>query len=567
MEPIRQRRSARARTGARPRRHVNFDIAPLADIYARDLRRELLLLFSAVGVLLLIACANLANLLPARSTSRRREFATRPPGARSRLVGLNITESVVIAVLGTAAGLLLARWGTSLPLSLAPPDIVTRPPDGLEAPGIVVRFAAMPVSIVLAGAPRRRTPARQTCTRKRKTARMATPGRRAMAGRRTLIAGEVAMAGAGRRPACSSIASRISSASTGDSRTMRCRRGSVAVARPVSGDARPRSITILSSGLRALPGVRSAGAVSVLPLVHESITKLVRYEGDGNYTADLERPIAIFRTVQGDYFGALGVPLVAGRFFRSPEGGPVGIISAGLARRLWPNDPVTAAIAVVRHGDLDTPLVTVVGVVGDVRTGALDREPMPAIYRPQGQAPSPVMTLVARSTIAASSLAPAIQAAIHALDGSLPVGAARTVNDIAAASISPRRFQLLLIGLFSVLALILAIVGVWGVTSYSVTLQRHDLGVRMALGASRRDVLAGVVGQTLRPVAIGLVAGLSMAAAAATLMRGLLYGIQPLDPAAFAITTGLLLGSASIGCYLPARKASDLDPVSVLRNE
>src|SRR4029453_10351880 len=263
-------------------------------------------------------------------------------------------------------------------------------------------------------------------------ARTATGGRRATAGRRTLIAGQGAMAPAlvvvtGLPPPSFANLLHVDRGFTGDE--------VLALDLSLSPDRYPDARAAafyrdLVERVRALPGVRSAGAVSVLPLVHESNTRMVRYESDDNFTADLDRPIAIFRTVEGEYFGSLGVPLVAGRAFRPGERELVGIISTGLARRLWPTDVPSAAIGRrVRQGDLDTPLVTIVGVVGDVRTGALDREPMPAIYRPHEQAPSPVMTLVARSTIGASALAPVIQTAIHALDGSLPVGAARTVND------------------------------------------------------------------------------------------------------------------------------------------
>jgi predicted permease len=574
MEPLRQRIEARVREQA-PNLDftLNFDFAPLAEIYSRHLRRELLLLFAAVGVLLLIACANLANLLLARSTSRRREFATRAAlgASRLRLVSLVVTESMVIAALGAVGGLLLAGWGTNLLLAVAPVDLGMRQPIGVETAVVLFGLGAMLVSMVLTGAlPAAQAGSANLHEEVKNGARTATAGRRAMAGRRTLIAGEVAMATAlvvvtGLLLHSFANLLRVDRGFTNDE--------VLAVDLSLSPHRYPaiRAAAFyreLVERVRALPGVRSAGAVSVPPLVHESNTRMVRYESDDDYRADLERPIAIFRTIEGEYFGSLGVPLVAGRFFRPGEREPVGIISNGLARRLWPDEPAAAAIGRrVRQGDLDTPLVTVVGVVGDVHTGALDREPMPAIYRPQTQAASIVMTLVVRTAVSANTLAPNIRALIHGLDAALPVGATHTLNDIADASVRPRRFQLLLIALFAAMALVLAIIGVWGVTSYSVAMQRHDLGVRMALGAARRELLAGIVKQALLPVAVGLVAGLVIAGAAGTLMRELLYDIQPLDPVSFAVTGLLLLVTASIGCYLPARRAANLDPLEVLRSE
>jgi predicted permease len=574
MEPIRAAIESRVRAQA-PGLDVtlNFDIVPLADIFSRGFRRELILLFAAVAVLFLIACANLANLMLARSTSRRREFATRAAlgATRSRLVRHVVTESLVLAALGAVAGLLLAPWSASLLLSLAPADTVMLRPSGLDAPVVLFAAAAMVIATVLSGAvPALQAAAANLHEEVKDGGRGAASSRRATGRRRALIGVEVAMATS--LLVVAGLLLHSFANITGNDRGFTDDEV-LAVDLSLSPDRYPpvRSAAFyqeIVERTRALPGVRSAGAVSVLPLVHESITKLVRHELDTNLTADLDRPIAIYRTVEGDYFDTLGVPLLAGRLFRDPESAPAGIISATLARQLWPGDRVAAAIGRrVRHGDLDTPLITVVGVVGDVRTGALDRDPMPAIYRPEGQAPSTGMTVVVRTTGAAPALAPAVRAQIQALDKTLPISAVRTLNDIVSASVTPRRFQLLMIGLFAALALTLAVIGVWGVTSYSVSLQRHDLSVRVALGAERRRLLAGVIAQTLGPVVIGLVVGLGVAAGASTLIRGALYGIHPLDPLAFAATAGLLLISASLGCYLPAQKAAHLDPAAVLRSE
>ncbi len=319
---------------------------------------------------------------------------------------------------------------------------------------------------------------------------------------------------------------------------------------------------------RALPGVHAVGAVNVLPLVSESLTRLIRLEEDADYTHDLERPVAVYRVATPGYFATIGVPLQAGRFFEENEPQPVAVISAGLARRLWPTDPPASVVGRrIRPGDLNSQLVTIIGIVGDVLSGALDREPMPAIYRPQRRSGWLDMTLVARTSGDPIALASAIRAEVKRLDNDLPVSAMRTLNDVVSASVATRRFQTTLVVLFATLALTLAAIGVYGVTSYAVTRQTREIGVRIALGAERSRVLVGVLIRGLRPVTFGLAIGLVGATLATRTIRSFLFGIAPIDPMAFAVASGVLLLAAALACYLPARRAAGVDPVAALRSE
>jgi predicted permease len=317
---------------------------------------------------------------------------------------------------------------------------------------------------------------------------------------------------------------------------------------------------------RGLPGVRFAAAVNVLPLVSESMTRIVELEEDKDTAHTLERPVAVYRVATPGYLETIGMTLVAGRPFSEQEPQPVALISTGLARRLWPGaEPSTVLGRRVRAGNFNSPLVAVVGVVADVSSGALDREPMPAIYVPQQGSGWPDMTLVARTSGDPLALASAIKAEITRLDPRLPISSMGTLDDVVSASVAARRFQTTLVVLFAGLALALAVVGVYGVTSYAVTRQTREIGIRVALGAQRRRVLGQVLSRGLRPVLLGLAAGCIAAAVAARLIQSFLFGVTPIDPVAFGAASGLLIAAATLACYVPARRAASVDPVTALR--
>ena len=308
------------------------------------------------------------------------------------------------------------------------------------------------------------------------------------------------------------------------------------------------------------------GAVSALPLTGDYNTRMVYLDSDTKDRVD--RPVASYRIVTPGYFTTMQIPLLAGRFFVENEAAPAAIVGATLAHKLWPGRPPESVVGLrVRPGGADVQTVSIVGVVKDVRTDGLEKEPLPTLYCPHAQAPFPNMTLVVRTVQDPQALAPSIRAAAWKLDKDLPLPTMRTMRQMVSRTVARRRFQMVLVVLFAGLALALAVVGIYGVTSYAVTRRTQEIGLRMALGAGRGEVVRGVLGQGMRPVLLGLLVGLVAARAGAALVRGLLFGVDALDPWALGGVVCLLLAAAGAACYVPARRAARLDPVTALRAE
>jgi putative ABC transport system permease protein len=244
------------------------------------------------------------------------------------------------------------------------------------------------------------------------------------------------------------------------------------------------------------------------------------------------------------------------------------VISESLGQRLWAGDAPAAIVGrQFRQGDPSTSLILIVGVVADARPGALDREPLPAVYRPYRQWASGPMTLLVRTARDPSTVAAAVRSEIRKMDPDLPIAAMRTMREIVSAAVADRRFQMALTAMFAIVALLLGAVGVYGVVSYTVACRTRDIGLRMALGAMRADVMRSVFAHGMQPVVAGLVTGLIVAVAVASLLRAMLFGVAPADPLSLAVVALVLLAAAGFACYLPARRAAALDPVVALRNE
>ena len=547
-------------------------MVPLPEIFTGNVRPGLILLLGAVGLLLLIACVNLANLLMARMTGRRREFATRAAlGARrGRLARQLLTESLLLATLGAAAGAVLAWWGTRLAISLGPGDLPLLQRVSLNAPVLCFTIAIA----LLAGVGFGLLPAIETVRLDladdlKEGARGFTDGPRSGRLRKALVAIEAALSTALLAAAGLLLHSFVN--------VTNVQKG-FAVERVLSADLSLPQRTYQSpqqrigfyrdalSRIAALPGVVAAGAVTDLPLTNESSNRIVSLESDT--TLSLQRPVAAWRHATPQYFSAMGIPMLAGRPFRDLEPSPAAVISQSLAKALWPDSqPASVVGRRVHERGPGSPLVTIVGVAADVRTVSLEARPMPQMYRPYTQGSAADMSVVVRSAQDPRSLANAVRGEIRSLDSNLPVPAMKTMREIVAGSVAQRRFQMVLILAFAGLALVLAIVGIYGVVCYSVLLRTREIGLRIALGAQQADVLRSVLKEGLAPVVAGLAMGLAGAAATARALKSLLFEIGPLDPVAIGGVACVLLLAATAACYVPARWASRLDPTEALRHE
>lgn len=553
---------------------LRLDLTPLREVFSGSIRRELLLLMGAVGMLLLIACINLANLLVARTSSRMRELATRAAvgASRARLMKQVLTESCIVALLGAGLAVVAAVWGTQALVSLAPPESrALLPRSLLNAPVLgFTLLAAVVTGLVVGLLPALEIGRRGLFNNLSDGARTVTAGPRVRGLGEVLVGAETALT-------CGlTIVAGLLLHSFFN--VLQVDRGFTAehvlaldLSLPRQSYSFPQADRFyreLVERTRAIPGVLLAGAVNVLPLVNESSTRLIRLEDDHDERLNLERPVAVYRVATPGYLATIRVPLLAGRFFDEQEPQPVVVISAGLAQRLWPAAPLRTVVGRrIRPGTLNSPIVTIVGIVSDVPSGALDQEPMPAIYVPQQGSGWGEMTLVVRASADPLALVSVVRAEITRLDSDLPVAAIRTLDDVVSASVATRRFQTVLVVVFAALALALAAVGVYGVTSYAVNRQTREIGVRIALGAQRSRVLGAVLGRGLRPVVAGLVIGSVTAALAARVLRSFLFGIGPIDPVAFGAACGVLIVAAALACYFPARRAARVDPVTALRFE
>jgi predicted permease len=334
--------------------------------------------------------------------------------------------------------------------------------------------------------------------------------------------------------------------------------------------ARARFYDTLVDNARALPGVVAAGAISNLPAVSASsgAGRTVFYSSDTDFQRTvLARPVAMIRAVTPGYFAASGAHLRAGRFFSDNESRLAAVISESLARRMWPGESLDTVVGrEIRH-NLEDPLISIVGIVADEHPGALDREPPPALYRPYVQWPSGPMTLVVRAAQDPTSIAAALRAEVRKLDPNVPVGALQTMRAIVSTTVAERRFQMALTATFALLALLMGAIGVYSVVSYAVACRTREIGLRMALGAVSDDVTRWVVKSGMQPVVIGLMVGVVGSLAIARALRSFLFAVTTTDPLSFSAAVVLLLGASALACYLPARRASRLDPITALRHE
>jgi putative ABC transport system permease protein len=550
-------------------------VVSLQEDLVGGIRPALLLLFGAVGLVLLIACANVANLLLARSAARQKEIAVRAAlgAGRTRLVRQFLTESIVLALSGGLLGILFALWGTSLIESVGAKVIpsLTSVEINLSVLGFTLGLSLL-TGIIFGVAPALHVTRVNLNDVLKEGGRASGSGRNPL--RSVLVISEVALAlvllvSAGLLIRSLSQLRQLNPGFNPSSLlTMNV---------PLPSAKYPKGADKLAFYNRmlelveALPGVQSAGITSVVPLGTNFDGRELQVEDQPKPPGqDLSVPTFI---VTPGYLLAMQIPLEKGRMFTDADGetsAPVALISETMARNLWPGqNPLGKHL---RISGSDKPIEqlswrSVVGVVSDVKQDRLDAPGEMQFYVPQAQMVNSYMTLVVRTRVNPTSVATAIREQIHALDKDQVVYAVATMDQLLSGSLALRRFSMLLLGLFATVALLLAAVGLYGVISYTVGQRTHEFGIRVALGAQPGDVLRLVVRHGFTLVLAGVGAGIVAALALTRLLASLLYGISSTDPATFAVVTVVLVGVALVACYVPARRATKVDPMVALRYE
>jgi putative ABC transport system permease protein len=556
-------------------------LVPVREEVLGDVRRILLVLLGAVTFVLLIACANIANLLLSRAESRHREVAIRAAlgAGRMRLVRQLLTESFVLAMAGGVLGLAVARAGMAALSALGPANLPRAGNVALD-PWVLTYTLGVSLACGLAFglAPAAHAARGDLHNSLRQGRGTTSAGRQRL--RQLLVAAEVALAVVsvtGATLMARSFASllRVPPGFRAD-QALTMRLSLPPRKYPTSARVRDAYDRLLAEA-RQLPGVRSAGAIMGLPLAGTLGDWSFSIEGRRLPAPGEHGPAADWQVATPGYFEAMGIPLRRGRLLTAEDrlsGRPVVLINETAARRYWPReDPVGKRIRL--GGGADTLPREIVGVVGDVKHKGVDRETRAEMYLPHAQFPSTVpdsagaaarsMTLVIRTDRDPVQIASSIRTVIGRMDRELPVAQVRTLDDVFSASVSTPRFATVLLGSFGGLALVLAALGVYGVISYSVAQRSQEMGIRMALGARASNVVRLVVAQGMRPAVAGLVVGVVAATAGTRFMRQFLFGVSEMDAASFA-TGVLVLGVAGlIATLIPARRATRADPLSALR--
>ena len=552
-------------------------LTPLHERLVGDVRPALLVLFGAVGLVLLIACANFAMLLMARAVARQRELVIRASlGARSgRLIRQRLTESTLLALVGGAVGLMAAKAGTTLLLALKPAELRRLDVIPMDARVFLFVFALSLLTGLLFGLlPAWSASRGDIAEALRENSRSTATGVSRSPWRSLLVTAELALAlillaGAG---LLIKGFLRLRSVDPGfnpaDVITMYLQLPGTRYPKiPLQTNFRRE----LLAKINALPGVEAA-MITDLPLAGNDVDHRVVIDGQPTPKLGTE-PLVQTLSVMGNYFGVMQIPLRTGRDFRAMdrEGQPkVAIVNEAFVRQLLPGqDPIGSRVNWARADD-PNDWMTIIGVAGDVKHFGLNQPVDPAIYAPFSQndeAWRKWMTLVIRTRVPEAGLVEDVKKQVWSLDSQIPVSAIQSMDDLLAVSVAQQRFNMLLLGSFAGLAVALAGVGIYGMVAYRVNQRTHEIGVYIALGAQRRDVLRLVMKDGVKLALLGIVLGLTGAIALTRLMISLLFEVKPSDPATLIGVALLLATVAMLACYIPARRALSIHPMTALRRE
>jgi putative ABC transport system permease protein len=549
-------------------------LVPLRDQLAGEIKPALLVLLGAVGFVLLIACVNVANLLLARAAGRHKEIAIRSAigAGRRRIVRQLLTESLLLALLGGALGLLLSRWCVQALVALSPANLMDVGQVGVNLPVLAFTLGVSLLTGIIFGLVPALEASRVNLSETLKESSRGNAG--SSRGRRVrdiLVVAEVGLAlvllvGAG---LMIRSFSRLQAVDPGfDARNLLTLRVLLPATKYPEDAKLVTFFREAVANLRTLPGVSSASAVSALPFADLGAATSFAIEGRPAPAAG-DEPVTDVRVVDEEYFRTMSIPVLAGRTFtvqEALEDRKVAVVNEAMARTYFPGEnPVGKRILVNMKSE---PQPTeIIGVVGDARYDKLEGELRPMVYWTHPQLTYSSMTLILRTSIDPEGLTAGARRKILAIDKDQPVSDVRTMESWLAESVARNRFGTLLLGAFAGLALLLAAIGIYGVMSHSVVQRQSEIGVRMALGAEARDVLRLVIGQGLLLVLGGVALGLLGALALTRLLSSLLYGVSATDPLTFAAIALLITGISSIACYIPARRAARVDPLTALRAE
>jgi predicted permease len=566
---------------------TDIQLTPLLEQLVGRVRDPLLILLGATLILLLVACANVVNLLLAQAAARNRELAIRVAmGAnRWRLVKQFLAEALLVSVLGGLLGVLIAIWGVRALMAIEPGNLPRSTEIGVNAPVLVFALAVSVIAAVVLGlVVSLRTASTDPQEALKEGGRSQSGGVLSRRFRNVLVVAQVAM----------TLVLLSGSGLLGRSflkllevdpgfRTEGIVAMSLSQAYPRDASAAARLARlhdVLIERLKAIPGVTEVGGVDTAPLgsggadgtflimnAQDEMKSMREFEvrmRDKERTGSAE-----FRVASTGYFQAMGIPLLRGRLFEDRDGidSPhVAVISESLARTRWPNEEPIGKLIQFGNMDGDLRLFTIVGIVGDILERGVDRDARPTFYGYYRQRPGVTgsFNIMVRGIAPTATLVPAARQVLQELDPNVPPRF-RTIEELMAASLADRRFNLLLLGVFSGTALILAMLGIYGVTSYTVAQRTAEVGIRMALGAQPRDVVKLILGQGAILVAGGIAIGLVGALLLTRVLRTYLFGISPTDPATWIVIGSILTVVALVACYIPARRATKVDALSALR--